>query len=511
MSAFRRVLILTHRYLGIPLSVLFVLWFVTGIAMMYVGGMPTLSAQTRLQKLPALDVSAVRLTPAEAAAQAASGFGRAALTTVLGRPAYRFASPYGTATVFADTGEPLEGVSLDTARAVAAEFVGVPSNDVELISTVERPDQWTLQLGRDLPLYKFAARDGAGTEVYVSPHLGEVRLVTTTKSRTLAWIATIPHWFYITPLRTNQPLWYWTVVVASGLGCLLAVLGLVLGVTQFNKTKPFRWSAAVRYRGLMRWHYITGAFFGVFALTWVFSGLLSMEPFDWTNVEGSLDVPNDALTGGPVDLQQFPAFAAEPWGALLAGRTLKEIEFRRIADAPYYVARYTGAAVEPEPQRERLHQPYPITGRAEPRHLLVDARTLTARAQPFPAATLVERLRRAVPDASIASHELLESYDSYYYSRNGQAALPVLRVKFADPMETWVYVDPELGQIVASIHRLHRVERWLYNGFHSLDFGFWYGRRPLWDLGMIVLSLGALATSTIGLWVGFTRLKRGLA
>ena len=66
----------------------------------------------------------------------------------------------------------------------------------------------------------------------------------------------------------------------------------------------------------------------------------------------------------------------------------------------------------------------------------------------------------------------------------------MLRVKFDDPLETWVYVDPELGQIVASIHRLHRVERWLYNGLHSLDFGFWYDRRPLWDIGMILLELG---------------------
>ena len=45
MQTLRRALIFTHRYLGIPLSVLFVLWFVTGIAMIYVGGMPTLSAQ----------------------------------------------------------------------------------------------------------------------------------------------------------------------------------------------------------------------------------------------------------------------------------------------------------------------------------------------------------------------------------------------------------------------------------------------------------------------------------
>ena len=70
-------------------------------------------------------------------------------------------------------------------------------------------------------------------------------------------------------------------------------------------------------------------------------------------------------------------------------------------------------------------------------------------AEPFATDVLLARLRAAAPDASIVTHELLERYDAYYYSRNRQAALPVLRVKFDDPLETWVYVDPELGQIVA--------------------------------------------------------------
>ena len=510
MQTLRRALILTHRYLGIPLSVLFVLWFVTGIAMIYVGGMPSLSAQAQLERLPALDLAAIRHTPADAAARAASGFGRGALTTVLDRPAYRFTSLYGNATVFADTGEPLDEIDVATARNVAAKFLDVAASDVELLHTVERPDQWTLQLSRDLPLHKFAVHDGAGTEVYVSPYTAEVRLVTTTRTRTLAWIATIPHWFYITPLRTNQPLWYWTVVGASGLGCLLAILGLILGVTQLDTTKPLRWSTAIRYRGLMRWHYVSGVVFGVFALTWVFSGLLSMEPFDWANAD-SLEIADDALTGGPVELERFPAFDASQWAPLLQGRVIKELEFRRIHDEPYYLARYTTANVEPDPQRERLHQPYSITGRGEPQHVLIDAATLAIRREPFATDAILSRLGAAAPGANIVAHELLTDYDSYYYSRNRQAALPVLRVKFDDPLETWVYVNPELGQIVASVHRLHRIERWLYNGLHSLDFGFWYNSRPLWDIGVILLSLGALVTSSIGLWLGLKRLRRGLA
>jgi hypothetical protein len=143
--------------------------------------------------------------------------------------------------------------------------------------------------------------------------------------------------------------------------------------------------------------------------------------------------------------------------------------------------------------------------------VLVDARTLTERTEPFATEMLIARLRAAVPEANIVSQELLEDYDAYYYSRNRQAALPVLRVKLDDAHDTWVYIDPALGQIVASIHRLQRIERWLYNGLHSLDFGFWYDRRPLWDIGMIFLSLGALVTSTIGFWLGLKRLRRGPA
>ena len=89
--------------------------------------------------------------------------------------------------------------------------------------------------------------------------------------------------------------------------------------------------------------------------------------------------------------------------------------------------------------------------------------------------------------------------------------MPVLRVKFADPLETWVYVDPRESELLATVHRLNRLERWLYNGLHSLDFAFWYSKRPLWDIGMILLCAGALVSSAIGLCLGMKRLWRDVA
>jgi len=153
---------------------------------------------------------------------------------------------------------------------------------------------------------------------------------------------------------------------------------------------------------------------------------------------------------------------------------------------------------------------YGSAGPAEQDRLLVAAKTLEVRRQPFSTESLMTRLRGAVPDVPVVEEQLLTDYDSYYYSRARQAPLPVLRVKFADPAQTWFYVDPETSRVLAQVHRLNRLERWLYNGLHSLDFSFWYNRRPWWDIGTIALLLGGLASSGIGLFLGIKRLWRGV-
>ncbi|MGH9148327.1 MAG: PepSY domain-containing protein [Vicinamibacterales bacterium] len=507
MTFLRKWLILIHRYLGIALSLLFVVWFASGIVMMYAGGMPRLTPELRRDRLPALDVSGVRISPADAAERAELGSSpeRVGLLSVMGRPAYRFP---GVATVFADTGELFDEVGEIEARTVASRFMNLPDNQVRYVRTLTRPDQWTLTQGRrQMPLHKFAVSDTAGTELYVSAPLGEVTVMTTRRGRALAWIGTIPHWLYFAPLRLNQPLWYRIVVWAAGLGCVLAVMGLILGVTQFRWSRPIRRSS-IPYSGWMRWHYVTGVVFGVFTLTWVFSGLLSMEPFAWTNARG-LEVRSDLFTGGPLDLTKFPKMDPATWTNLLDGRVIKEVELLKIQDEPYYVVRHAPAGALDEKRPERLHQPYYVIGRAEPDRLLVAAKTLEIRRDPFTVDSLMARLRTAVPDAPIADSQLLTEYDSYYYSRGRQTPLPVLRVKFNDPAQTWFYIDPEMSQLLAQVPRLARVERWLYNGLHSLDFSFWYQKRPLWDMGMILLSLGGLASSGIGLYLGVKRLGRG--
>jgi hypothetical protein len=498
----RTALILIHRYLGIPLSFVFVVWFVSGIVMMYVGGMPSLTPESRLARLPPLDLARVTLAPTEAASRAEAGGGSVTLLSVLGRPAYRFRD-FGSTTVFADDGTIMDPVDVTTARTVASRFLEVPENLIDSVGIVSEADQWTLTLQSALPLYKFRVIDDT-TEIYVSPALADVVLVTTRATRALAWAGTIPHWFYVTRLRVNQPVWYWTVVSVSAVGCLLALLGLVLAVVQFRPTWPFRLGTSIPYRGSMRWHYITGAVFGVFTLTWVFSGLMSMEPFEWTRAEG-LEVPRDVFSGGPLDLGRFPPLDGAALGAALEGRAVKELELLRIQDEPYYLARLASNDAGHGPERQ--HQPYPLTADAGSGEILINAGSLHVRSAPFSIESLLARLQAALPETAISAAEILDRYDSYYYARGDRAPLPVLRVKFADPTETWAYIDPSKSELVGIVHNGSRLERWLFNGLHSLDFAFWWDRRPLWDIGMIALSLGALVSSGIGVYLGIRRVR----
>jgi uncharacterized iron-regulated membrane protein len=505
MKLLRKTLILSHRYVGIAFSALVVMWFATGITMMYVGGMPRLTPELRLERMAPVDVAAVRLTPADAAASAgiADPPVHASLASLLDRPVYRF----DESLVFADTGEVAGELTRRQTDQIAAAFMGLPADQVHYERTLTSTDQWTLGMPGTLPLHKFHVEDGEGTELYVSPMTGDVAMLTTTRTRALAWISTIPHWLYFEALRDNQGLWYDVVVWTSGIVTALAVLGLVLGVVQYRRGRG-SWSAGVPYAGWMRWHYVTGIVFGLFTATWAFSGMLSMEPFEWTNQRG-VEVRQQDLAGGPLDLAAYPSMEPDAWRALLGGAALKEVHFTRMQGGHYYIVRTASEAIDLG-KRERLHQPYYVVGRVAPDRMIVEAATLEPREEPFTAGEIVQRVQAAVPDAPVAGYEVLDEYDSYYYSRNAQTPLPVVRIRFDDPAQTYLYVDPWMNQALSSVPRLARVERWLYNGLHSFDVGYLYSR-PLWDIVLLVLLTGGLVSSGIGMYFGLRRIRRAIA
>ena len=151
----------------------------------------------------------------------------------------------------------------------------------------------------------------------------------------------------------------------------------------------------------MRWHYVTGLVFGVFSVTWAFSGLVSMEPWAWTNQRG-IELRPSALSGGRLDLAAFRPMETTVWAGLLDGAALKEVDFVRMQGEHYYVARRTFDEGRDLGKRERIHQPYQVGGRVDPDRLIVLSRDARASRRSVQPEQIVARVRNAVPDAPIA-------------------------------------------------------------------------------------------------------------
>ena len=87
----KRSLIVVHRWLGVALSVVFLIWFVSGIVMMY-WNFPSISAKDRLRRAPTLDPTRITVSPEQAFAALKNDQSTAhvRLSSFDGRPVYRF-------------------------------------------------------------------------------------------------------------------------------------------------------------------------------------------------------------------------------------------------------------------------------------------------------------------------------------------------------------------------------------------------------------------------------------
>ena len=168
-----RLLIFLHRWVGIALCLIFLLWFPSGIGMMY-WTFPAVSNNDRLDHSPKLNPSTIMLSPTEAAAKVGMqeiSPGEIRLNAFDGRPVYRLGGSEGSHIVYADTGEEQTEVSSEMRHRIAAAWTGQPTDQASLES-VKEVDQWTVsgRLRNLRPLYKYSWPDGrAGLTLQAVP------------------------------------------------------------------------------------------------------------------------------------------------------------------------------------------------------------------------------------------------------------------------------------------------------------------------------------------------------
>ncbi|HEX5000741.1 MAG TPA: hypothetical protein VFY29_21130 [Terriglobia bacterium] len=500
-----RTLVFAHRWVGIVLCLVFLLWFPSGIGMMY-WTFPEVGAEDRLEHSPKLDPAQIILSPEEAAEtldlQATPGGVR--LNSFDGRPVYRFGEGGrggGAARiVYADTGEEQTEVSTEMLDRIASSWTDRPSQTARKES-VEEPDQWTVagQLRNLRPMYKYSWPDGQ--QVYLNGATGEVVQYTTFASRMAAHISAIPHWLYYTPLRQNQPFWINFMIYASMIGTIGSIIGMIVAVWMYSPKKRYRLAGnptGVPYRGQKRWHWIFGMVFGVATITWTFSGMMSLGPFPLVErLTGSNRA--DGRGGGRSGAQQGIAgalrgrvrmtdFASVHPGDVLArvpNLDVRELEWTSFNGTPIFSAKLSGG-------KNRL--------------LSLDGAEIDG----FDQEKVIEIIKGAVPDPDAIEIRPIDEYDLYYFDRTRQRPLPVLLVLMNDADHTRHYVDPKSARVLTTYSSRNWVNRWLYSALHSLNFPFLYNHRPLWDIVVITFMVGGTALCVTSLVLGWRVLGRKL-
>lgn len=485
LRVLKRQLQLWHRWFGIVLSLPILLWFISGAVMIFVA-FPRLSEPERRAGLAPLAVEQMPIA-ADAAAAAADieGVPLGARLAMLGtRAVWRVQGKDGVLQlVAADGGGSVAATDAGAALSTARDFrtrSGGDGNGARHTGLIE-VDQWTINGLRGLqpPLHRIAFADGG--LLYVSQRSGEVVRDVTPAEAFWGWPGAVTHWIYLLPLRENDPLWSQVVMWLSGVSCVVAISGLLIGAWRSLDAWRRRRQLSA-YRGLHLWHHLLGWAGGLLVVTWLFSGWMSMGPLD-TPANDNLFAWRGAWNDAP------PAWAGALRAPRLdtAGTAPVEIALVWLAGQPWYrLADRDGGLRWQAADADRDGQT------AQP-----DVDALIAHAS-------------QVSGTRIATQQLLDHYD-FHYTRlplHEPLPLPVRVIELDDPQRSRFYISDSRADIVALSDKAIRLDRWLYRSLHSWDFPWLLQLRWLRE-GLLLLGLAlGTALSLTGLILGCRHLQR---
>ena len=466
-----------HRWLGVAACLLCVMWFVSGLVMMYVP-YPAWTDADRLATLAPLDASRITVTPGKAFETAnVPGLPTIFRLEMWGsEPVYRVGGFTKSVAISALDGHVIDTVSVDEVRSHLAETF--PGQSIRYADTVDR-DQWTATSTFNIhrPLYLFTLDDGAGTEIYTSSRTGEIIQKTTRTARFWNYLGSVPHWIYFTAIRSNGELWRQVVMWLSGPVIVVAIAGLWLGIARLRVRRRYAGDRITPFRGWLKWHHVSGLMGGFFLTTWIVTGWLSVSPFGLFSTLPPLFGNIPSYYGDQP--KPFRLSIAQLRGALPAGT--KDVSFS-------WLGNETVAVVSDG------------NGRTTVRGL--DGTPLDLDDE-----HLARAAERLLPESRIVLRERLNEEDVYWYSHRIVRQLPVLRIGFDDPDATWVHLDPANGKILSIEDRSQRTYRWIFNLFHDYDLPILLHNRPLWDLLMWSLISAGLAVSVSGTVIGWRAIR----
>jgi hypothetical protein len=548
----RKLLIYSHRWLGIAITVMFLVWTLSGVVLMYYGH-PQITAGERLFRLEPIDFSTATVTPAEAVAKAGGtpnrGPYRVRLSMYDGRPVYRFTrvSIGNWTAVYADTGEVLPGIGREQALNWMKKFAPEHASTMTYDAYLESPDEYTRipTLAGYVPLHRIAMNDPAGTEYYISEKSNDIVQKTDRRGRVLAISGYVLHNLFFFRQRT-----WWTPLLdfIAWTAMLMVATGIVAGIWRVALKPRFRHKGVLSYTpysGWMKWHHYAGLIFGLFSISWILSGMIPISTFPipgWTDVSKRVESNGEgfimgtpvisprstmtkdmarAITGGPLNLRPLQLEGVRKAIAQIREKFApKEVELIQFRGEPYFLA-YQPPTTQVEAEHWKTNNAINAVNLPQDNpHVFVSILHPEAGVKTsFGRKVMEQASREAMPNVPVTDSQWLTDYDNYYHQtttsfelgRHKPAyVLPVLRVRYNDENQTWLYFTPSLGQMV-KFDKLDRANRWAYYGLHAMDWPGLFDRRPLWDILTIALLAGLAAISITTLLPAFRRLKRHAA
>lgn len=475
-----KILFLTHRYLGIGLSLVMLIWCLSGFIMMY-KSYPELSYQQQLQTLTPLKLEAC-CSELNSVEMLDDDFQNFQIMMLNQEPVIHLYSSFGRlSTAKLNNAEVFNGIDENNAMQIADIYRQANSYpDAELINTIYN-DQWTVYGAYNIhrPLYQFAANDAQGTQWYISSKTGEIIQYTTREQRIWAYLGAVIHWLYPTKLREKVQLWTQVVIWLTLLGLFLTLTGIYFGIRQYKLRKNGSYSP---YRGLSLWHHYTGLVFGLLTLSWVVSGLFSMQPLGLMEGSGA-GLEMSRLSGGSITLEEINTVLSRIDEVDYDTNTVL-IQGQKLADKLYL---YTLTGDE-------------TTARYNANNLDLN---------PMTEAELRQLAAIMLPENNIKNAAILHEEDNYYFSHHNEVRLPVFKIETADDGQTIYYLNPDSAELLAKYDTESRWYRWLHYGLHRLDFTPLMRSRPVWDILMWTLMGGTTLGIFTGFFLGVRRVYRG--
>lgn len=464
-----------HRFLGTLISLLFLMWFISGLILIYhpfpyVQKQEIYARKTPLPRhLPSIDSICQKIKKIGSGTK---------IYQFQGQTLLRLETNKETNT-FHINGEKIKRPDI---LEIAKKWVASP---IEKIDTLKEREQWIMysRYERVMPIYKIYFDDLQQHQLYIAAKTGEVQQFTNRKQRTWAWLGAIPHKLYFPFLRKHTQVWINSLTILGTIAFIAVFFGIYIGVKLFYRTykKKGKIGSPFRKRWSL-WHHITGIIFGIFLLGWAFSGAIALQrvPQWLVATKHNYKINRKTIQGPPLSIAKY---IADYRKIVKQYPDTKEIEWSHFQDIPIYKV---------------------IVG---DKIFYLDASNSELLPLSLSSKSVSKLVSKIFGDTALYSIELMNTYDNYYLSLKHHKPLPVYKVSIADSDNSVLYIDPKSG-VFRYVNDNRRTKKWMFSALHYFNIRFFAHNHTLWTVVMWTLCIGGIIVSGSGVYLSGKYLRR---